>query len=327
MMDTCVNKAENLSKRFQVRKRHEETLIKRFFSRKQYQEVRALDRVSLKIRQGELVGLIGHNGAGKSTLVKLMTGILYPSDGVVRVLGRNPFTERVKNNQEIGVVFGQRTQLNWDLSTMDSLDLLKRIYCIDDLSFKANIEMFCEIFNMREILSRPVRTLSLGERMQCEMLAAFIHNPKVVFLDEPTIGLDVINKDAIVHFLKAIKERGDTTVILTTHDLEEMCKICDQIIVLQAGQILIKEKTETLLKIHNEMKRIVFTTKEAEVSPIFWEQSIEAIYEPHKIDCENVKCEDMQYVIFEALRQATITDVQIEERNFTDIIKEYLKVT
>lgn len=324
-MDPCIIEAENLSKTFQVRKRSEGPLIKRIFSRKQYKEVRALDQVSFQIRQGEFVGLIGHNGAGKSTLVKLMTGILYPSDGAVHVLGREPFTDRVKNNQEIGAVFGQRTQLNWDLSTLDSLNLLKRIYCIDDLTFKANIEMFCEIFNMREVLTRPVRTLSLGERMQCEILAAFIHNPKVVFLDEPTIGLDVINKDAIARFLKAIKERGDVTVILTTHDLEEMCKICDQIIVLQAGKNLVKEKTGDLLKIHNEMKRIVFTTREAAVSPISWTQSVEAVYEPHKIICENVKREDMQRVISEAMGEAAITDVRIEERNFTEIIKEYLE--
>ena len=324
-MDDYIIKMDHLSKTYTVREKTDAPFFKRVLGKKQYRNVEALKDVTMTIKKGEFVGLVGNNGAGKSTLVKLMTGLLYPTDGTVEVLGRDPFTDRLKNNQEIGAVFGQRTQLNWDLSTIDSLQLLKRIYDIDDITFSSNIEMFCDLFGMRDYINRPVRTLSLGQRMQCELAAAFIHNPQMIFLDEPTIGLDVFNKDIIANFLDTIKKTSNATVILTTHDLEEMCRICDRIVVLSEGTILFEEDTDKLLSMHNQHKRLIFTTAEESCIPISWDRAINSSYSSHKIICDSVQREDIEYVISMVAKSSTIIDMKIEENSLTEIIKEYLK--
>ena len=171
-MESIIN-LRHISKTYRVREESEKPFLKRVFSKKSYRSVEAVKDVSLEIKPGEAVGLIGNNGAGKSTLIKMMTGILYPSAGEIDVLGRNPFEGRIKNNQNIGVVFGQRTQLKWDLSPMESYKLLKCIYDIDDKSYTKNIQFFTKIFDMESFLKNPVRTLSLGQRMKCEIAAAF----------------------------------------------------------------------------------------------------------------------------------------------------------
>lgn len=313
-----------LSKVYSVRQSSQEPFFKRVLHKKEYQSIQALSGIDLQINSGEYVGLVGNNGAGKSTLVKLMTGLLFPTSGEVRVLGRDPFKERIKNNREIGAVFGQRTQLNRDLSTIESLNLFKRIYQIDDAAFRENISAFRELFEMDDFINRPVRTLSLGQRMQCEIAAAFLHNPKILFLDEPTIGLDVFNKEKISRFLAYVKTKG-VTIILTTHDLEEMCKSCDRIVVLNSGKILIEDQTEKLLKYHNREKKIIITMEEESCPKFEFGFDVTQSFEPHRIVIDRVACEKMEYVISEIAKRITIIDMKIEEANFTEIIKEYLQ--
>lgn len=257
-MDNRIIYAKNLSKEYRVKNTEEGNLFRRLLKGAGKRSVQALRDVSFSISEGEFVGLIGNNGAGKSTLVKLMTGILYPTGGELKVFGRDPFSQRNKNSREIGVVFGQRSQLKWDLSALDSFRLLKVIYEIDTDVFENNVRSFRKLFDMDEFIGHPVRTLSLGQRMRCEIAAAFLHNPRIVFLDEPTIGLDVFSKDAIARFLNRMREEQKTTVILTTHDLEEMKEICDRAIILDEGRILFDEGIKTILKNYNQRKKIIF---------------------------------------------------------------------
>lgn len=323
-MNKIIN-IENLSKTYKVRERNDAFLLKRIFQKKKYREVQALKDVTLNIKTGEFVGLIGNNGAGKSTLIKLMTGILYRTHGKIEIMGRDPFKHRQKNNQEIGVVFGQRTQLNWDLSTLDSLHLLKTIYDIDDTVFKSNIQLFTDIFGMQKTIKQPVRTLSLGQRMQCELMAAFLHNPKLVFLDEPTVGLDIFSKEAIVKFLIEMKEKRKTTLILTTHDLEEISKVCDRAIVIHEGNILFEEKIQTLLSIHNQHKKVIFTTENEFVEPIDLSKKFAVTYQPFKIIFEKVRKNEIHELIVKVTNHCYVKDISIEGSNFTAIIKEYLR--
>lgn len=257
--------ANSLVKEYKVKNTEDGNVFTRLFKGAGKQTVEALKGVTFSVSEGEFVGLVGNNGAGKSTLVKLMTGILYPGGGTLRVLGRDPFLNREQNSRELGVVFGQRSQLKWDLSPMDSFRLLKMIYRIDSARFVQNVALFEELFDMGGFIGHPVRTLSLGQRMRCEIAAAFLHNPRVVFLDEPTIGLDVFSKEAIANFLHVMREKEKVTVILTTHDLEEMGKICDRAIILDRGEILLEEKIDTLLKGYNQNRKVVFSTKNEKV--------------------------------------------------------------
>ncbi len=211
-------RAKNLNKEFKDIRREPGFYgsFKALFSRR-YRVVRALRNVNLRIDKGEFVGVIGPNGAGKSTLIKMLTGVLTPTAGDVEVLGIDPCKNRKIISRKIGVVFGQRTQLWWDLPVKDSFDLLKTVYDVSDDDYNRRMEKFIEILEVKDYLSRPVRKLSLGERMRCDLVASLIHNPPILFLDEPTIGLDVVAKQRLREFLKEINKLG-TTIILTTHD-------------------------------------------------------------------------------------------------------------
>lgn len=211
--------------------------IKSLFSR-DYTEIRAVDGVSLAIEPGEAVGYLGPNGAGKSTMIKMMTGILTPSAGTLSVLGREPHAHRMTNAAEIGVVFGQRSQLWWDLPVRDSYDLNRHIYDIPEARFGDNLAYLTTMLDMASFLDRPVRQLSLGQRMRAEIAMALLHDPKILFLDEPTIGLDVVAKDAVRKFLSEINRERGTTIILTTHDLVDIEEICPRLIMVDDGKLL-----------------------------------------------------------------------------------------
>lgn len=206
--------------------------------RPEYKEVIAVDEINLSISQGECVGYIGPNGAGKSTSIKMLTGILQPTSGEISVLGFDPAKQRKSYAKHIGVVFGQRTQLWWDIAVKESFELLRRIYDIPKLEYKERLEMLVEQFSVKDFLNVPVRKLSLGERMKCDIIASLIHNPKILFLDEPTIGLDAIAKNTIREILKNLHKNYNTTIILTTHDLQEIEELCERIVVLDRGKIL-----------------------------------------------------------------------------------------
>lgn len=229
-------KVENLSKEFKSNKKYPgfKGAIKSFFSR-EYIIKKAVDNISFEIEDGEIVGYIGANGAGKSTTIKMMTGILSPSSGTISINGLIPYEDREKNAKDIGVVFGQRTQLWWDLPLSETFSLLKDIYDVNDKDYKERMEFLNEVLEINEFILSPVRTLSLGQRMRADLAAALLHNPKIIYLDEPTIGLDVVVKEKVRSAIKEINKKYRTTVILTTHDLNDIEELCNRIIIIDNG--------------------------------------------------------------------------------------------
>jgi ABC-2 type transport system ATP-binding protein len=211
--------------------------IENLFVRK-HKIIRAVDRISFEIPAGEMVGYIGPNGAGKSTTIKMLTGILMPTAGNIVSNGFRPFADRTRYTRTIGVVFGQRTQLWWDIAVVESLRLLKNIYGVSNSDYTARLKEFDEVLEIGRYLSTPVRKLSLGERMRCDVAAALMHNPPILFLDEPTIGLDIVAKDHIRAFLKRMNREQGTTVLLTTHDLAEIEELCARLMVIDKGRLL-----------------------------------------------------------------------------------------
>jgi ABC-2 type transport system ATP-binding protein len=238
---------ENLYKEYHVSERDPGFwgAAKGLFSRRK-RIVKALDGISLNLDQGEMVGYIGPNGAGKSTTVKLLAGILVPDSGSCLVKGRVPWKDRIDHVREIGVVFGQRTQLWWDLPVLESFQLLKKIYGIPQAVYRTNLEELIDLLSLKEFLSTPVRQLSLGERMRCDLVAALLHSPSLLFLDEPTIGLDAVSKLAVRDFIRKLNSDHNITVILTTHDMDDIETLCSRIVVLHKGTILCDGSLEQL---------------------------------------------------------------------------------
>lgn len=240
-----VVQAQNLSKYFRVLNRREGTFgaFRDLFST-DYRTVKAVDDISMEIHKGEIVGYIGPNGAGKSTTIKMMTGILTPSSGTLLVNGVVPHANRKRNAQNMGVVFGQRTQLWWDLPVIESFKILKEIYRVDTAAYERNLDMFNALVNLQALYGTSVRTLSLGQRMLCDIAAAFLHNPSIVFLDEPTIGLDVSVKNKFRSLIKALNAEQKTTIILTTHDIGDIEALCERVIIIDKGKMIFDDKTE-----------------------------------------------------------------------------------
>ena len=231
---------ENLVKTFHVAERTA-GLLGAFAGlvKRRHRTVTALNGVSFSMEAGELLGYIGPNGAGKSTTVKILSGILVPDSGNVEVLGLTPWKSRIKVVRKIGVVFGQRTQLWWDLPVIESFELLREIYGLSHAEYKHNLDEFIELLSLCDVLNVPVRQLSLGQRMRCDLAAAFLHSPKIVYLDEPTIGLDAISKLAVRDFIRKINREREVTIILTTHDMDDIEALCHRIMVIHEGNILI----------------------------------------------------------------------------------------
>ena len=235
----AIIEVKGLRKEFQIAKRKEGAFgaVRSLFSR-EFSTKLAVNQVSFAIRPGELVGYIGPNGAGKSTTIKMLTGILVPTGGEVRVRGLVPYEKRVENARQIGVVFGQRTQLWWDLPTIESFELLQHIYKVPADRYARNMARFKELLGLEEFLQTPVRQLSLGQRMRADLAAALLHDPEILYLDEPTIGLDVVAKEKIREFIKEINRERGVTVILTTHDMQDIEKICERMILIDKGTVI-----------------------------------------------------------------------------------------
>jgi len=246
---TSIIQVNSLEKTFKRYKDHKGYfgVLRNLFNR-EFEIIPAVDKISFDISRGELVGYIGPNGAGKSTTIKMLTGLLVPTSGDVVVDGFIPWKDRKKYVKGIGAVFGQRTTLWWDLPVQDSLELLKHIYEIPDKQYEQNINFFKEILDLSAILDVPVRTLSLGQRMRADLCAAFLHNPKIVFLDEPTIGLDVVAKQHIREFIRYINQERQTTILLTTHDLSDLHKLCERVMIIDLGKILYDGSLPKLLE-------------------------------------------------------------------------------
>lgn len=238
---------KNITKEFKVLNRREglKGSLKDLFSR-DYKIVRAVDNISMNIEQGEIVGYLGPNGAGKSTTIKMMTGILEPTSGEIIVNGCVPYKNRTNNAQNIGVVFGQRTQLWWALPLVESFKILKDIYGVSDKDYNDMIELYQSLVDIEPLLHKPVRQMSLGQRTLSDILAAFLHNPKIVFLDEPTIGLDVSMKSKIRTLIHALNKEKNTTVILTTHDMGDVDALCRRIVIIDKGKMLYDNDIEHL---------------------------------------------------------------------------------
>jgi ABC-2 type transport system ATP-binding protein len=237
------------------------------FMKRERGQVRAVDGISFTVDRGEMVGYIGPNGAGKSTTIKMLTGILTPSGGRLRVAGIEPARDRVRLAHRIGVVFGQRTTLWWDLPLIDSYRLMHRMYRIPDARYRANLDQLVELLDLAELLEVPVRQLSLGQRMRGDIAAALLHDPEVLYLDEPTIGLDVVSKAKVRGFLRELNTERGTTVLLTTHDLQDIEQLCSRVMVIDHGRLMYDGPLAGLHEA-GESERTLVVDLEREVPPI-----------------------------------------------------------
>ena len=316
-----------LSKHFRTFKRREGVWgsIQNLFVR-DYRTVAAVDRVGFTIERGEMVGYIGPNGAGKSTTIKMLTGILVPTSGEIRINGYVPYRQRRQYVKTIGVVFGQRTQLWWDIAVIESFKLLRRIYDVSQRDFDARMEHFDAILNIRDYLHTPVRKLSLGERMRCDLAAALLHNPPLLFLDEPTIGLDVVAKDHIRHFLRAINREFRTTVLLTTHDLDDIEELCRRIMIIDHGKVLYDGHLAQLKQQLLRTKQIKFVLKDrtqADCLDAFSRDGLEVDQVDEltyriRFDRVKVSTSDLIRKILDAVE---VRDLLIEDEPIEEIIK------
>ncbi|GGP67671.1 ABC transporter ATP-binding protein [Streptomyces melanogenes] len=258
---TDVIQLDGVEKVFEVRRKNGRRL------RRERKQVRAVDGITFSVPRGEMVGYIGPNGAGKSTTIKMLTGILTPSGGQVRVAGLDPSRERTRLARRIGVVFGQRTTLWWDLPLYDSYRLAHRMYRIPDDRFRANLDRCVELLDLGELLDVPVRQLSLGQRMRGDIAAALLHDPEVLYLDEPTIGLDVVSKAKVRTFLRDLNKERGTTVLLTTHDLTDIEQLCERVMVIDHGRLVYDGALAGLHEVGGSERTLVVDL-ERELAPI-----------------------------------------------------------
>ncbi len=301
-------------------------MFKTLFSRK-YETKTAVDHISLKINDGEIVGYIGSNGAGKSTTIKMMCGILTPTSGTVWIDGVEPYKKRRKVVQNIGVVFGQKTQLWWDIPLIESFKVLKEIYQVNDEDYTERMEFLCQILGIDEFINQPVRTLSLGQRMRADLAASWIHNPKILFLDEPTIGLDVFVKDKIRQAIKIMNQKYHTTVLLTTHDMQDIENLCSRVVILEQGKIIyddsitkIKNKFGNIktmtLKVKENLDLNALNPFENKVSYTLNQNDLTITFDADQISIETV----MSYL----LNQFSITDINIKGIGIEEVVKNLL---
>ncbi|MBQ8515146.1 MAG: ATP-binding cassette domain-containing protein [Ruminococcus sp.] len=319
---------KNVTKEFKVLNRREglRGSLKDLFSR-DYRIVRAVDNISMSIRQGEIIGYLGPNGAGKSTTIKMMTGILEPTSGEILVGGNVPYKDRTKNAQEIGVVFGQRSQLWWALPLIESFKILKDIYGVSDEDYNSMIALYKSLVDIEPLLHKPVRQMSLGQRTLSDILAAFLHNPKIVFLDEPTIGLDVSMKSRIRTLIHELNQVKNTTVILTTHDMGDVDALCQRIVIIDKGKMLYDNDMEHLkgffgsyrtlkIRMNGDLKQLAGTIQRE--LPDF---SVSADDEWISILVDEERSKVME-VLNQLQRSYEIRDMQLEEISTEEVIKK-----
>lgn len=291
--------------------------------RPRHEDKTAVDQITFKVDAGEIVGYIGVNGAGKSTTIKMLTGVLMPSGGSVRVLGRDPHRQRVENAQDIGVVFGQRTQLWWDLALIESLNLIARIYSVHPVKYRLMLNQFTETLELDELLNVPVRNMSLGQKMRSELAAALIHEPKVVYLDEPTIGLDLIVKERIRDFIKAQCIAKGMTVMLTTHDLGDIEELCKRVIIIDDGRIIYDGPIDTIKKRFGKYREITFDTVEQAMSLTLPEGADVLAVEDHKVQIRfDRTVSSASRIASSVMNQIEVSDFSLSEPDLGDIVKQ-----
>ncbi len=319
---TPIIKIERLTKNFSIRR----TLpgisgaLKALFIKNHF-EFTAIDDISFSVNPGERIAFIGPNGAGKSTTIKMLTGILYPTRGNIEVLGLTPWKDRKALGYQIGTVFGQRTQLWYHLPPSDTFDLLAKIYELETSFYKKQLSFLTEIFELTPFIEKPVRQLSLGERMRCEIVASLLHNPKIVFLDEPTIGLDINAKLKIRNLLNRLSKEQGTTLFLTSHDTADIEQVCDRVIVLDKGSIILDNNLRELKSTYLKKKILTLTTDSETLSLDLPHINILENKEFH-FSCEvNLQNTPIEKVIHEAMKISGLKDVTIEDPSMEEIIR------
>ncbi|WP_194192339.1 ABC transporter ATP-binding protein [Clostridium chrysemydis] len=326
-------KVNNINKEFKIKKKEKglKGAMKSLFTN-DFELKKVVSDISFDINKGEVVGYIGANGAGKSTTIKMMTGILTPTAGEIIVDGIVPYKEREKNAINIGVVFGQRTQLWWDLALRETFDILKDIYSISDSDFDRSMKFLNEVLELEEFIDRPVRMLSLGQRMRADLAASLIHNPKILYLDEPTIGLDIVVKENVRKAIKRINKEFGTTVILTTHDLSDIEELCERIIIIDKGKKIydgsldkIKERFGYITTLD-----ISFKNKEENISC----DSLRNLFKigndelKLKLDGEKISIKynknliTSSDILYKLMQKIYVNDFKILESSIEDIIKK-----
>ena len=323
----AIIKVKNLVKTYKIIEK-EDGLIGYFKNliKSKYKEFTAVNHINFEIQEGELVGYIGENGAGKSTTIKMLTGLLTPTSGEVVVDELVPNKNRIENNKKIGAVFGQKTQLWWDLPVIESFRLIKKMYKIPDGEYRKNLKKFSEILELDDLLGKQVKNLSLGQKMRCEIAATFLHNPKIVYLDEPTIGLDVLVKERIRAFIKEINKEKNTTVILTTHDLKDIEDVCDRIILLDKGQIIYDGEKEKFKEIYGKqvIAQIIVKNKTSLITTETINDEFEVVEESD--EQVKIRFNHDKYTIMDIVNRISnyceITDMHIEEQGLEEILKE-----
>lgn len=315
----------NISKTFKVAKRQNglKATIKSFFKRESV-SIEAVKNISFSIEEGEIVGYIGPNGAGKSTTIKMLSGILVPDKGKMTIDKKIPWKDREDYVKNIGVVFGQRSQLWWDIPAADTFDLIQKIYKIDKKEYLETKNELVQLLHLEDIINIPVRQLSLGQRMRCEIVAALLHRPKILFLDEPTIGLDAVSKQIVRSFIKTINKRDKITVILTTHDMSDIDALAKRIILIGKGQILydgslksLKHKYDTKKYIYVQTNDSIKTTKKGVISK-------EKVADGYKFIIDSSIIDVSEFISYLGSK-VDIKDIDIENENIDNIIVQLYK--
>lgn len=325
---SAIIEIKNVTKEFKVLNRREglKGSLKDLFSR-DYKTVRAVNDISMSIAQGEIVGYLGPNGAGKSTTIKMMTGVLEPTSGEILVNGNAPYKNRSKNAQEIGVVFGQRSQLWWALPLIESFKLLKDIYQIPDENYDNIMTLYKSLVDIEPLLHKPVRQMSLGQRTLSDILAAFLHDPKIVFLDEPTIGLDVSMKAKIRTLIHALNKERNTTVILTTHDMGDVDALCRRIVIIDKGKMLYDNDIAHLKSFFGSYRTLKIRTdgdlkeQETSISNELPEFSVSSDDEWVSVLVDEDKAKVID-VLTMLQKKHNIRDMQLEEISTEEVIKK-----
>ena len=322
---------KNLTKEFKTAVRQEGVLgmFRTLFSAK-YETKTAVNNISLKINDGEMVGYIGSNGAGKSTTIKMMCGILTPTSGTIEIDGVEPYKKRKSVASKIGVVFGQKTQLWWDIPLVESFKVLKEIYRINDGDYKERLDFLYEVLGIGDFVHQPVRTLSLGQRMRANLAAAWLHNPEILFLDEPTIGLDVLVKEKIRSAIKMMNEKYNTTVILTTHDMQDIEDLCRRIIIIDEGNIIYDGTLENVKYRFGDLRTLTVSLRDKKTDSELCDYDGRLKFtrdeenEKKLIIKFNAQEINLETVVNYVFNQLGATDMKVEEIGIEDVVKKLL---
>ncbi|RED63166.1 ABC transporter ATP-binding protein [Cohnella lupini] len=311
-----------LKKAFKVSKRDEGfgAAVKSLWNRK-YEMVYGVDGIDLQVRKGEIRGLIGPNGAGKSTTIKILSGILHPEEGRVNVMGFVPWLERQKYVKHLGVVFGQKSQLWWDLPPIDTYSLNREMYKVPTKRYKELVDYFKELLQIEDVVYKPVRQLSLGERMKCEFVCAMLHEPSLVFLDEPTIGLDIISKESIRKFIKQVNRDLRTTFILTTHDLSDLENLCENVTIINKGRVVYNDAMSQLNKYFSQKKLIDIQFHEPMGKHLLKEYTLlhsDELTATIELDLTE---QDLRQFVYDLLGRLPVQDINIRNIPIEDVIK------